>query len=148
MENPIKLQDFVHRKISEKDFRIYEDSTKGIIKLMILSTHQEYAYDFLKIMMNDSRREYTADLYPNIVHTEFYDFDLEDNHPSRYIITYILPTEGDAEEVQEYFEECYQECDVSVTDLIIDYYEKDNLNEFIRIYSQDDQIMSASIKSN
>ena len=75
MENPVKLQDFVQRKIKDADFKMYEDSTKGIIKLMIISTHQEYAYDFLKIMMNDTRREYTADLYPGIVQTEFYDFD-------------------------------------------------------------------------
>ncbi len=147
MENPVKLQDFVQRKITEHDFRMYEDSTKGIIKLMILSTHQEYAYDFLKIMMNDERREYTADLYPGIVHTEFYDFDLEDNNPSRYIITYVLPSEGDAEEVQEDLEECYAECDASLTDIVVDYYNKDSLDQFTRIYSQDDRIISAQIKA-
>lgn len=146
MENPVKLQDFINRTITNQDFNMYEDSTKGIIKLMILSTHQEYAYDFLKIMMADERREYTADLYPGIVQTEFYDFDLEDNHPSRYIITYVLPTEGDAEEVQEYFEECYGECDSSITDLIVDYVDKTNLSELTRIYSQDDRIISAKIK--
>lgn len=147
MENPVKLQDFIQRSITEQDFRMYEDSTKGIIKLMIISTHQEYAYDFLKIMMNDSRREYTADLYPGIVHTEFYDFDLEDNSPSRYIITYVLPCEGDVEEVQEYFEECYKECDASITELVVDYYEKNHLLEFTRIYSQDDHIISAKLTS-
>lgn len=146
MENPVKLQDFVQRKIKESDFRIYEDSTKGIIKLMIISTHQEYAYDFLKIMMNDARREYTADLYPGIVNTEFFDFDLEDNSPSRYIITYVLPSEGDAEEVQEYFEECYAECDMTVTDIIVDYCPKEDPEQMIRIYSQDDQIYSAEMK--
>lgn len=145
MENPVKLQDIVNRKITVSDFRMYEDSAKGIIKLMIIATHQEYAYDFLKIMMNDERREYTGDLFPGIVHTEFYDFDLEDNTPSRYIITYQLPTEADAEEVQEYFEECYGECAQSVTDIIVDYYEKGHLDKFTRIYSQDDQIFSASI---
>lgn len=145
MENPVKLQDFIKRTITLQDFKMYEDSTKGIIKLMIISTHQEYAYDFLKIMMSDDRREYTADLYPGIVHTEFYDFDLEDNDPSRYIITYVLPCEGDYEEVQEYFEECYAECDTSITDIIVDYYEKDNLKEYTRIYSQNDVIHSAKI---
>ena len=145
MENPVKLQDFIKRTITLQDFKMYEDSTKGIIKLMIISTHQEYAYDFLNIMMNDDRREYTADLYPGIVHTEFYDFDLEDNDPSRYIITYVLPCEGDCEEVQEYFEECYAECDASITDIIVDYYEKDNLKEYTRIYSQNDVIHSAQI---
>ena len=38
MENPVKLQDFIQRTITEQDFRMYEDSTKGIIKLMIIST--------------------------------------------------------------------------------------------------------------
>ena len=146
MEKAVKLQDFIQKRITEKDFNMYEDSTKGIIKLMILSTHQEYAYDFLKIMMNDERREYTGDLYPGIVHTEFYDFDLEVNDPSRYIITYVLPCEGDVEEVQEYFEECYAECDASLTDIIVDYYAKDNLNECTRIYSQNDVIASANIQ--
>ncbi len=146
MENPVKLQDFVQRKIKDTDFKIYEDSTKGIIKLMIISTHQEYAYDFLKIMMNDTRREYTADLYPGIVQTEFYDFDLEDNTPSRYIITYVLPTEGDEEEIQEYFEECYAECDATVTDVIVDYCPKEKPEQVTRIYSQDDQIKAAKIK--
>lgn len=146
MENPVKLQDFIKRRLSLQDFKVYEDSTKGIIKLMIISTHQEYAYDFLKIMMNDERREYTADLYPGIVQTEFYDFDLEDNDPSRYIITYILPSEGDAEEVQEYFEECYKECDNTVTDLIVDYISKEEPDQITRIYSQNDTIVSAIIK--
>ncbi len=141
MENPVKLQDFVQRKIKDADFKMYEDSTKGIIKLMIISTHQEYAYDFLKIMMNDTRRE----LYPGIAHTEFYDFDLEDNTPSRYIITYVLPTEGDEEEIQEYFEECYAECDATVTDVIVDYCPKEKPEQVTRIYSQDDQIKAAKL---
>ena len=145
MENPVKLQDFVQRKIKDTDFNMYEDSTKGIIKLMIISTYQEYAYDFLKIMMNDTRREYTADLYPGIAHTEFYDFDLEGNTPPRYIITYVLPTEGDEEEVQEYFEECFAECDTNITDIIVDYCPKENPEQITRIYSQDDKVYSAKI---
>ena len=57
----------------------------------------------------------------------------------------VIATEGDEEEIQEYFEECYAECDASVTDVIVDYCPKNKPEQVTRIYSQDDQIKSAKL---
>ena len=50
------------------------------------------------------------------------------------------------EEVQEYFEECFAECDTNITDIIVDYCPKENPEQITRIYSQDDKVYSAKIK--
>ena len=49
-------------------------------------------------------------------------------------------------EDKEYFEECYAECDATITDVIVDYCPKEKPEQVTRIYSQDDQIKAAKIK--
>lgn len=141
----ITLQEFIDTQIDETSFEIFDTTAQAIIKLMIVGTHKEYAYDFLKIMFDEKRLEYTKDLFPNIINTEFVDFDLVKSS-NRYIVTYILPCESDAEETLEYFSECFDECQKTTTEVVVDYYNIDDLSMYTRIFSHDETMHSSEIK--
>ena len=134
----IKLQDLLNKHIVTNEFDDIDESIKGKIKLVIISTLKDRAYEAIKIMMNEENIQFTQNLYPHIATSTFYDFDLlkEQNRD----------TYAEYDEVYEYFEEIIQQIDLSFTDIITDYYDRTNLKQYQRIFTHDDKINQSTIK--
>ena len=96
-------------------------------------------------MMNETNKDFTTNLYPNITSSTFYDFDLI-KEQNRFIIIFNLDTYADCEEVYEYFNELIVSFDQSFTDIIVDYYEKNNLSQYHRIYTHDDKLIQSTVQ--
>ena len=141
----IKLQHLLDKHVNSNDFNNDDESIKGIIKLVVISTLKDRAYDFIKTMMNEEYLSFTKNLYPEIMSTTFYDFDLL-KEQNRFIIIFNISTYGDFDEVTEYFTEVSSKMDQSFTDIIVDYYDKANLNQYHRIYTHNDKLNYSTIK--
>ncbi len=141
----IKLQDLLEKHIDISEFDEIDESIKGKIKLVIISTLKDRAYEAIKVMMNEKNIQFTQNLYPEIATSTFYDFDLV-KEQNRFIIIFTLDTYADYEEVFEYFDELCQQIDQSFTDIITDYYDRNNLNQYQRIYTHNEKINQSTIK--
>ena len=141
----IKLQQLLQQHYQIDDFDNTDDSILGKVKLVIISTLKDRAYDFINVMMNETNKTFTQNLYPSITSSTFYDFDLI-KEQNRFIIIFSLDTYADCEEVFEYFSELIVSIDQSFTDIIADYYDKNNLNQYHRIYTHDDKLNQSTVK--
>lgn len=142
------LQEMLNQKITAESLQNTDADTHGLVKIMISATMKERAYDFLNILIDEKRRQYTMDLFEKIETTPWYDFDLSQN--GRYVIFWTLETVAEEEEIIEYFTECMQEFNQAFGDVVVDAGFKENPDKIIRIYTHDNTICTsgASVKED
>ncbi len=134
----ITLNQLLNEKYNNESFKTCDEDTHSIVKIIIIATMQEKAYDFFHIMLDESRKQYTCDLFEKIETTPWYDFDMQEKN--RYVVVWKLECVGDSEELVEYFTECFNEFTQAYGDIIVEVVSKESPNECTKIYTHDDQI--------
>ena len=138
------LQEMIQSRIVAEDFHIVPEDTHTMIKMIISVTLEEKLHDFIHLMFDKQRKEYTLNLFEAIETVPWYDF----KHPEqdRFILIWQLPSVGDKEEVKDYFEEVLQSFNQDFGDIILDIVGKDNPDTTLRLITHENQIMASTIK--
>ncbi len=137
--NKITLKEILDKKITSEDFLKVDEDAHSIVKITVVATHLEHAYGFLHIMMEDTRKQYTLDLFEKIEETPWYDFNLEQQQ--RFILVWQLESVADQEELVEYFTECLQEFNQDFGDIITEIVERDQLDQLTKVYTHDQKVL-------
>lgn len=138
------LQQMLQAEMTQQDFDQASEDTHSIVKLIVTTTLQERLHDFLHIMTAPERRDYTMNLFETISTTPFYDFSQPDG--GRFILIWQLESVADEEELIEYFTECMQQFNQAFGDVIVDIMMRETMDQILRLYTHEDQIMTAKIK--
>lgn len=139
------LQSMIESKVTKQDFESCDGDTHGIIKIIVSATLKERAYDFINLMVHESRRQYTMDLFEKIETTPWYDFAQPDG--SRFILVWQLETVADEEEIIEYFSECIQEFNQNFGDVIVEGTFKETPEKAVRLITHDGDIQTFMINN-
>lgn len=141
LEKTMTLKKMLETKITEEDLLTIDEDAHGIVKLIVSATMQEKAYDFLHILTDPGRYDYTMNLFEKITTTPWYDFEQPES--KRFVLIWQLETVADEEEIIEYFSECMQLFVQDFGDIIVEYVAKENPLETIKIYTHDNAIHTA-----
>ncbi len=134
----ITLDACVNEKITSNSFESVASDAHGLVKIIVVATSQERAYDLFHIMMAESRKDYSCDLFEKIETTPWYDFDLQKQN--KYVVAWKLETVADEEELLEYFSECMEDFTQAFGDIIIEMVFKETIEQGTKIYTHDDKI--------
>ncbi len=140
------LQAMLKAPITKQDFDAAAKDAHGIVKIIVAATMKEKAYDFLHIMMQKKRQQYTLNLFEKIQKTPWYDFEQPDG--KRFVLIWQLETVADQEELVEYFSECMQEFTQDYGDVIVHAVDRKNPQEILQIDTHDNTIRTFRIPND